>query len=107
MSICGLLLWLRRGPGHERLLAAMIGLVTLVCLAFYVFWPTVDRNYGGMASGFRWVFWMAPLWLAAMLPCADAAAGRRGWREPSRSCCWPFPPCRPATPPGTRGRIPG
>jgi hypothetical protein len=37
-----------------------------------------------MNTGFRWVLWMAPLWLAVMLPTADAAAdhaanGARRW----------------------------
>ena len=36
-----------------------------------------DRNYGGMTSGFRWMFWLAPLWLVVMLPAADRLA-RRG-----------------------------
>ena len=36
-----------------------------------------DRNYGGMTSGFRWVFWLAPLWLVVMLPAADVMAARR------------------------------
>jgi hypothetical protein len=24
-----------------------------------------------MTSGFRWVFWLAPLWLVALLPAAE------------------------------------
>ena len=39
-----------------------------------------SRNYGGMSSGFRWVFWLAPLWLLVMLPAADATARRRWTR---------------------------
>ena len=50
----------------------------MVCLAFYIgLRPQSDRNYGGMTSGFRWVFWMAPLWLVAMLPAADRLARSR------------------------------
>ena len=33
--------------------------------------PQGDRNYGGVCSGFRWMFWFAPLWLVAMIPMAD------------------------------------
>jgi hypothetical protein len=107
LSICGAIIWLLRGDrpdfcrhlettgrniarnagengtvpfGGTRLLAALIGGVSLVCLAFYLWWPGVDRNYGGMTSGFRWVFWMAPMWLVVMLPSADAVAGRRWTR---------------------------
>ena len=78
LSICGTLLWLRRGPDPRlRLLALVLGGVSLVCLAFYLWSPSVDRNYGGTSSGFRWVFWMAPAWLVLMLPAADAVSGRR------------------------------
>ncbi len=51
--------------------------VTLVCLAFYLWWPGVDHNYGGGASAFRWVFWMAPMWFMLMLPAADLLSQRR------------------------------
>jgi hypothetical protein len=33
--------------------------------------PQPDRNYGGMTSGVRWMFWFAPLWLITMIPAAD------------------------------------
>jgi hypothetical protein len=32
-------------------------------LIFYWTRPLVDRNYGGVSSGFRWAFWMIPLWM--------------------------------------------
>ena len=48
-------------------------------MAFYLGRPLVDRNYGGTASAFRWVFWMAPLWLVAMLPAVDAV--RHRWQK--------------------------
>jgi hypothetical protein len=57
--------------------AAAILACTVVCLAFYVTRPLEDRNYGGMATGFRWALWFTPLWLFALLPAADAAAGSR------------------------------
>jgi hypothetical protein len=66
---------------RSREIAIAIALVTMVCLAFYIFRPKViDRNYGGMTSGFRWVFWMAPLWLFAMLPALDWMSRRRAAR---------------------------
>ncbi len=37
----------------------------------------MDRNYGGMTSGFRWMFWFAPMWLVALLPAADKLAASR------------------------------
>lgn len=57
----------------------LIAAVSLVCLAFYLARPLIDRNYGGMTSGFRWVFWLAPLWLVSLLPAADALARHGRW----------------------------
>jgi hypothetical protein len=72
LSAWGLLLWLARGDRNQRELALMIGALTVICLVFYIgFRPQEDRNYGGMTSGFRWMFWFAPLWLVVMLPAAD------------------------------------
>jgi hypothetical protein len=58
----------------------LILVVSGVCVAFYIARPLDDRNYGGMTSGFRWVFWFAPLWLFGMLPAADSIASRRWLR---------------------------
>jgi hypothetical protein len=75
LSAWGIWLWLRSGEPARRDLAAMIGALTLVCLVFYIgFRPQEDRNYGGMTSGFRWMFWFTPLWLVAMAPAADRLA---------------------------------
>jgi hypothetical protein len=70
------MLCIRRSPDW-RSLGLLLASVSLVCIAFYLLRPQEDRNYGGMTSGFRWVFWFAPLWLLAMLPVADAMAARR------------------------------
>ena len=81
LSAVGLGLWLRQ-KDDRRLweLAVLIAAVSVVCLLFYLTRPLDDRNYGGMTCGFRWMFWFAPLWLAAMLPAADWVAGRRRMR---------------------------
>ncbi|MBX7167832.1 MAG: hypothetical protein K1X74_15980 [Pirellulales bacterium] len=81
-SAVGLGLWLRGRGQAPWLLGALIAGVSLVCLAFYLSRPMLQRNYGGTAAGFRWLFWFAPLWLVAMLPAVDTAAGHRaarGW----------------------------
>ena len=67
----------RRGGSGERTLALAIALVSAVVLAFYLTRPPLDRNYGGVASGFRWVFWLAPLWVTATVPAADGLSGGR------------------------------
>ena len=61
-------------------LALLIAAVSVVCVAFYLMRPQSDRNYGGTTSGFRWVFWFAPMWLVAMIPALDAMAGKRWLR---------------------------
>jgi energy-coupling factor transporter transmembrane protein EcfT len=64
--------------GQERL-AWAIATVSVVVVAFYLSRPQLDRNYGGTSSGFRWAFWLAPLWVMATVPAADRlAAGRVG-----------------------------
>jgi hypothetical protein len=63
-----------------RDLAISIALISIVCITFYIFRPMIERNYGGMTSGFRWVFWLTPLWLLAVLPTADKLAKSRWGR---------------------------
>lgn len=82
LSIAGLAAWLWK-PDDRRLreLAILIAAVSAVCLYFYIFMrPLEDRNYGGMTSAFRWMFWVVPLWLVAMVPAADRLAGCGGCR---------------------------
>jgi hypothetical protein len=60
-----------------RELAALIAITSIICVTFFLIRPPLDRNYGGMTSGFRWVFWMAPLWLLSALPAADLLSTTR------------------------------
>jgi hypothetical protein len=72
LSAAGIIISLKRGQDRSlRQWAMLISGVSLVCIVFYLFRPLGERNYGGMTSGFRWVFWLAPLWLLSMLPAAD------------------------------------
>ncbi len=79
LSAAGTLMWLlQRRDRRLRELALLIGAVTVACVAFYLFYLPVDkRSYGGMTCGFRWVFWLTPLWLVVMLPAAGLLARRR------------------------------
>ena len=36
--------------------------MTAVLFIFYTLRPLQDRNYGGVASGFRWMFWLVPFY---------------------------------------------
>jgi hypothetical protein len=75
LSLGGIWMWLRSGDRARRELALLVGLLTLACLVFYIgLRPQEDRNYGGMTSAFRWMFWFAPLWLVVMVPAADRLA---------------------------------
>lgn len=78
LSLIGFGFWIR--SQERRALAGAIGFLTIVCLAFYLSRPQLDRNYGGMTSGLRWMFWFAPLWLVLLLPAADWLAVRRWGR---------------------------
>lgn len=80
LTIAGLLIAAFKGDRSMREIAVFVGLLSIVCITFYLLRPQEDRNYGGMTSGFRWVFWFAPLWLLAMLPAVDWTAGAR-WRK--------------------------
>jgi hypothetical protein len=78
LSLAGAVLLLIGRTGELRGFAAMAAAVTVLVLAFYIFRPLADRNYGGVTNGLRWSFWLIPLWLIVMLPAADAACSRRG-----------------------------
>ncbi len=82
LSFLGMGVWLfrRGGDWRLRLWVAATLVISVACVAFYLSRPLAQRNYGGSASGFRWVFWLAPLWLLTMLPMADILARRRWTR---------------------------
>ncbi|MDZ4658605.1 MAG: hypothetical protein SH868_13595 [Bythopirellula sp.] len=78
LSMAGLIMWWRSAERAEGQIALGIAVLTIVCLTFFLaLRPLEDRNYGGMTSGFRWMFWFAPLWLWAMLPAVDRLAASR------------------------------
>lgn len=76
LTLVGFVLACRPGTALRQL-TLLTALVSLACVTFYLSRPLIDRNYGGMTSGMRWFFWLAPLWLLAMLPAADWFASRR------------------------------
>lgn len=51
-----------------RRLAYVLVTLTIVLIVFYTLRPLADRNYGGVASGFRWMFWLTPLFLLMLIP---------------------------------------
>ncbi len=73
----GLAVLAGRGDRRLRLAAAAVAAVSVAVLAFYLTRSQPDRNYGGTASGFRWAFWLAPLWAAAAAAAADRLSTTR------------------------------
>ncbi|MGI9457182.1 MAG: hypothetical protein ACR2NU_11520 [Aeoliella sp.] len=71
-TLGGICIWTFRGNRIQRELALAALALTITCFVFFIaLRPQMDRNYGGMTSGFRWMFWFAPLWLVTMLPMVD------------------------------------
>lgn len=58
-----------------RKLTLLIAAVSLVVIGFYIY---KSDNYGGWSNGPRWLMWLTPLWLVAMLPALDYL-GQRRW----------------------------
>jgi hypothetical protein len=73
LAVAGMLLPPRRDR-LGNLFHWLTPLVTAVVIGFYI-WQT--NNYGGYTSGPRWLFWLTPLFLLALLPAADKLAGSR------------------------------
>lgn len=76
LALAGLIFPLRGSPAAS-LLHRLTPLLLIVVLAFYI-WKT--NNYGGWSSGPRWLFWLSPVLLLALLPAADRLAGSRAGR---------------------------
>ena len=70
----------RRYGGSEAELAVATAVISIIVIGFYLGRPVQDRNYGGMTCGFRWAFWLTPLWVMASVPAADLLARSRSGR---------------------------
>jgi hypothetical protein len=72
LGLAGSIGWAVQRDLVRRYLGALALVLLVVCVGFYVFLrPQGDRNYGGVCSGFRWLFWLTPLWLMVSLPAAE------------------------------------
>jgi hypothetical protein len=67
----------RDQQGDGAVVAALALLLTVVVVSFYVY---ETNNYGGWTNGPRWLMWLTPLWLLALLPAVDRMATRRWTR---------------------------
>jgi hypothetical protein len=65
-------------PGIGWDVTAVGGLATsAIVFSFYAL-VVATANYGGWTNGPRWLMWLTPLWLVAMLPVVDWL-GQRRW----------------------------
>ncbi len=70
MSAVGLGFWSERRGGLA--VSLLVLMQTVILLTFYIaLRDQGDRNYGGVCTGFRWAFWLIPLYLLALIPTAD------------------------------------
>ncbi|MEO1994383.1 MAG: hypothetical protein ABGZ17_03825, partial [Planctomycetaceae bacterium] len=77
----------RRGivlPRFENLVLWMGAGLTAVVLCFYLT-RTQNYNYGGNSAGLRWMLWLVPFWLLAMIPVLDDLRGI-GFRSLALAC---------------------
>jgi hypothetical protein len=68
------------GRFQMRWLGLMGVTLSAVVITFYLIRPPMDRNYGGVTSALRWLFWLAPIWLVSMLPVVDWL-GKTKWGQ--------------------------
>jgi hypothetical protein len=84
LSVLGLILLSLDRTRQLHVFALAVALISIVVIAFYVTRPELQRNYGGVSCGFRWLIWLAPLWLVAMIAALDWIGGG----ERDRSLWW-------------------
>lgn len=76
VSLLGLVMMIGQG-GDRAKLALLIAALSVIVVGFYIARPEIDRNYGGVSCGFRWSFWLIPLWLLPLAPALDWLTRRR------------------------------
>jgi uncharacterized membrane-anchored protein YhcB (DUF1043 family) len=78
LSFIGLGIWsVSPMNRRQRLLAIMILSLSVIVFAFYMAQGQPNRNYGGMSSALRWLFWLTPLWSVPLVTVADKLSGSR------------------------------
>ncbi len=79
LTLVGWFGW-RRWPEYRQRTMLVVGAgLTAVVLGFYLS-RTQNYNYGGNSIALRWMLWLSPLWMFAMIPVFDAWGSRRGFQ---------------------------
>jgi hypothetical protein len=79
LTLIGWFGW-RRWPECRQRTMLLVGAgLTAAVFGFYLT-RTQNYNYGGNSVALRWMLWLVPLWLIAMLPVFDAWGSRRGFQ---------------------------
>ncbi|MDR1962988.1 MAG: glycosyltransferase family 39 protein [Planctomycetaceae bacterium] len=72
LSFAGLGIWtIQPFDKRFRSLALLVLLLSLIVFTFYMLQEQPNRNYGGMTSALRWLFWFVPLWSVPLVTAAD------------------------------------
>ncbi|MDR0336371.1 MAG: hypothetical protein LBI18_04705 [Planctomycetaceae bacterium] len=72
LSFIGLGIWLVQPFDKQlRYWALFILSLSLVVFTFYMAQEQANRNYGGMTSALRWLFWFVPLWSVPLVTATD------------------------------------
>ncbi len=73
-------LGLRRWRDHALKVVLWLGLVLTVTVFGFYMTRTANYNYGGNSIALRWMLWLIPLWLIAMIPTLDRWATCRSFQ---------------------------
>lgn len=79
LTLIGWLGWRRWPECRQRTLLLVGAGLTAAVFGFYLT-RTQNYNYGGNSVALRWMLWLVPLWLIAMIPVFDTWGSRRGFQ---------------------------
>ena len=79
LSIGGCWMSIRRNSTALRPIILIGAFLSVLVLSFYLT-RTQNYNYGGNSAALRWMLWLVPFWLFALIPVLDRCWGRKPFR---------------------------